>query len=52
MPALTWLDQRLAAQGTTADAAVRDEHQRQGAATVTVRNIITSMRLDLRCRLD
>ena len=45
IPALTWLDDRLAAQGTTADAAVRDEHQRQGAATVTVRNIITSMRL-------
>ena len=44
-PALTWLDQRLAAQGTTADAVVRDEHQRQGAASVTVRNIITSMRL-------
>ncbi len=44
-PALTWLDERLAAQGTTADAVVRDEHQRQGAATVTVRNIITSMRL-------
>jgi cyclic beta-1,2-glucan synthetase len=45
MPALTWLDQRLEAQGTTADAVVRDEHHRQGAATVTVRNIITSMRL-------
>jgi len=45
IPALTWLDERLAAQGTTADAAVREEHQRQGAATVTVRNIITSMRL-------
>ena len=44
-PALTWLDQHLAARGTTADAVVRDEHQRQGAATVTVRNIITSMRL-------
>ena len=44
-PALTWLDRHLAAQGTTADAVVRDEHQRQGAATVTVRNIITSMRL-------
>ncbi len=44
-PALTWLDQRLAAQGTTADAVVRDEHQRQGASNVTVRNIITSMRL-------
>ena len=44
-PALTWLDQHLAAQGTTADAVVRDEHQRQGAGVVTVRNIITSMRL-------
>jgi cyclic beta-1,2-glucan synthetase len=43
--ALTWLDQHLAAQGSTADAVVRDEHQRQGAGTVTVRNIITSMRL-------
>jgi cyclic beta-1,2-glucan synthetase len=44
-PALTWLDQHLAAQGTTADAVVRDEHQRQGTGTVTVRNIITSMRM-------
>ena len=44
-PALSWLDERLAAQGTTADSAVREEHQKQGAATVTVRNIITSMRL-------
>ncbi len=45
IPALTWLDERLAVQGTTTDAAVREEHQRQGAASVTVRNIITSMRL-------
>ncbi len=44
-PALTWLDQHLAAQGSTADEVVRDEHQRQGGAVVTVRNIITSMRL-------
>ena len=44
-PALTWLDQHLAAQGTTADAVVHDEHQRQGAGVVSVRNIITSMRL-------
>ena len=44
-PALTWLDEHLAAQESTADAVVRDEHQRQGAGTVTVRNIITSMRL-------
>jgi cyclic beta-1,2-glucan synthetase len=45
IPALTWLENRLAMQGTTSDAAVRDEHQRQGASNVTVRNIITSMRL-------
>nr|WP_198374723.1 glucoamylase family protein [Roseomonas rubea] len=45
IPALTWLDECLAKQGTTADAVVRDEHQSQGAASVTVRNIITSLRL-------
>jgi cyclic beta-1,2-glucan synthetase len=44
-PALAWLEARLAAQGATADEIVRDEHQRQGATNVTVRNIITSMRL-------
>jgi cyclic beta-1,2-glucan synthetase len=44
-PALTWLEQRLAAQGTTSADIVRAEHQRQGASNVTVRNIITSMRL-------
>ena len=44
-PALMWLDQRLAAQGTTADTVVRDRHQRQGASNVAVRNIITSLRL-------
>jgi cyclic beta-1,2-glucan synthetase len=44
-PALAWLDQSLAAQGTTADLVVREEHHRQGTGTVTVRNIITSMRL-------
>jgi len=44
-PALRWLDERLATQGTTADAIVREEHQRQGAMNVTVRNVITSMRL-------
>jgi cyclic beta-1,2-glucan synthetase len=43
--ALSWLDGRLATQGTTADAVVRDEHQRQVAGSITVRNIITSMRL-------
>ena len=44
-PALTWLEERLAAEGTTAEAVVRDEHQRQAGSNVTVRNIITSMRL-------
>ncbi len=44
-PALTWLDQRLAAQHTTADNVVREVHRRQGATSVTVRNIITSLRL-------
>jgi cyclic beta-1,2-glucan synthetase len=44
-PALHWLDERLAAQGTTADDIVRVEHQRQAAMNVTVRNVITSMRL-------
>ncbi len=42
---LMWLEERLAAQGTTADEIVHDEHQRLGATNVTVRNIITSMRL-------
>ena len=44
-PALHWLDERLRTQGTTAEDIVREEHQRLGASNVTVRNIITSMRL-------
>ncbi|HXC33119.1 MAG TPA: glucoamylase family protein [Verrucomicrobiae bacterium] len=44
-PVLLWLDQRLAAAGTHADEIVRAEHQAQGAMSVSVRNIITSMRL-------
>ncbi len=44
-PGLVWLEERLAAQGVSADEIVYDEHQRQGATNVTVRNIITSMRL-------
>ena len=44
-PVLLWLDQRLADAGTTADEIVRAEHQQQGAMSVSVRNIITSMRL-------
>jgi len=45
IPALAWLNQRLAAQQTTAEEMVRGEQLRQGAANVTIRNIITSMRL-------
>ena len=44
-PARQWLDERLNSQGTTADEIVHEEHQRQGTSNVTVRNIITSMRL-------
>jgi len=43
--ALLWLDERLTAQGTSVDEIVREEHQIQGENSVTVRNIITSMRL-------
>ena len=44
-PALDWLDERLAREGTTADELVRVEHQAQAATHATVRNVITSMRL-------
>ena len=44
-PALHWLEKHLAAQGTTADEMVRLEHQQLAAMNVTVRNVITSMRL-------
>ncbi len=45
MPAVGWLEERLKREGTTADELVRREQQLQGATNVTVRNIITSMRL-------
>ena len=45
MPVLLWLEERLKAQGTTVDERVQVEHQRQAAMHVTVRNVITSMRL-------
>jgi len=44
-PALGWLEELLAAQGTTTEEMVRLEHQRQATMNVTVRNVITSMRL-------
>src|SRR5215469_2404805 len=45
VPALHWLDQQLAAQGTTTEEIVRREHEALAAMNVTVRNVITSMRL-------
>ena len=44
-PAVRWLEELLAAQGTTAEEMVRLEHQRQATMNVTVRNVIMSMRL-------
>ncbi len=44
-PALPWLEGVLAAEGTTTEETVRLEHQRQASMNVTVRNVITSMRL-------
>ncbi len=44
-PALGWLEDRLRLQDASIDEVVRQAQQRQGAANVTVRNVITSMRL-------
>jgi cyclic beta-1,2-glucan synthetase len=44
-PALAWLDERLSPGDGSADELVRSEHQNQGATNVTVRNVITSLRL-------
>ena len=45
-PAARWLDECLAARGTSSvHDLVRTEHQRQAAANVTVRNVITSLRV-------
>ncbi|HEX7473419.1 MAG TPA: protein ndvB, partial [Candidatus Limnocylindrales bacterium] len=44
-PVLHWLEELPEAQGTTAEETVRLEHQRQATMNVTVRNVITSMRL-------
>lgn len=45
LPALGWLEDQLKQQNSTVDDVVRQHQQRQGASNVTVRNIITSMRL-------
>ena len=42
---LDWLKTKTDALGYTLDTAVNEEHHRQGTANVTVRNIITSLRL-------
>ena len=44
-PALAWLDDQLAKRGMTANSTVREVHRSQGAANVTVRNIVTSLRV-------
>ena len=41
----TAVEELLASQETTAEAAIRGEHQRQAAAQVSVANAITSLRL-------
>ena len=43
--ALDWLKIKTDALGYTFEAAVSDEHHRQATANVTVRNIVTSLRL-------
>ena len=44
-PALRWLNERLGTEETNTDQIVREEVQRQSAMNVTVRNVITSMRM-------
>ena len=45
-PALLWLEERTrGARAPSSEQLLQEEHQRQGASNVTVRNIITSMRL-------
>src|SRR3546814_10869929 len=44
-PTLGWLEERLRLQGASIDDVVQHAQQRQGASNVSVRNVITSMRL-------
>ena len=44
-PLLGWLEDRLARQGTTLDEVIANTQTRLGASNVTMRNIVTSMRL-------
>ncbi len=43
-PLYVWLDDRLRRQGTTIDQVVANAQSRQGASSITMRNIVTSMR--------
>src|SRR4029077_4612334 len=45
VPALRWLDEPPPPQATPRDEIVREDHEAQAAMNVTVRNVITSMRL-------
>jgi len=45
MPALRWLERIVAGEDTSPEELVRLEHQRQATMNVSVRNVITSMRL-------
>ncbi len=40
-----WIEDKLRAQGTTPDEVVAHALQRQGASNITMRNIVTSMRI-------
>lgn len=44
-PLLGWLEDRLARQGSSLDEVVANSQTRLGASNVTMRNIVTSMRL-------
>ena len=44
-PGLRWLERLVAGEDTSAEELVRLEHQRQATMNVSVRNVITSMRL-------
>jgi cyclic beta-1,2-glucan synthetase len=44
-PLHTWLEQKLRRQGTAIEDVVARALQRQGASNVTMRNIVTSMRI-------
>ena len=41
---LEWLEHQMTTSGSTIEAVVQEEHRRQAAMNVTVRNIVTSMR--------